>query len=262
MRPRLAVLAVSSLVALGACSGDARQSASSPTPSVSLPENLRGSSAVSFRSSDGIALEGRVFGTGSIGVVLAHGVEDVAQGQWFSFAYILEQHGYRAMTFNLRGFCPRDLYGCSAGSNDPPNTWHDVKAAVDYLRGQGAVKVFLIGSSLGARSILWAATQPGVDVAGVIPISAGLKAASRYSPEYDLTPEMLHRIDAPKLFMAGESEPEAADGARMLYAASNQPKRLALLPSAHHGTELVTAAEPDVMAEATKLILDFIAANS
>lgn len=261
-RNRLAVAAVFTIVALGACSGSPRQSATSPSPSASVPGELRGSMPVRFESSDGIALEGRVFGTGSVGVVLAHGVEDEAQGSWFAFARVLEQHGYRALTFNFRGFCPRSLYGCSAGRNDPPNTWRDVKAATDYLRGQGVTKVFFIGSSLGARSILWAAAQDGVDVSGVVPISASQKAASAYSPGYDLTPAVLKRIAEPKLFIAGESEPDLADDARSMFASSNQPRRLALLPSGQHGSVLVTVAEPKVVARGTKLILDFITANS
>jgi hypothetical protein len=45
---------------------------SEPTPSSALPRELQGSVVVHFRSADGVDLEGRMFGTGTVGVVLAH----------------------------------------------------------------------------------------------------------------------------------------------------------------------------------------------
>jgi pimeloyl-ACP methyl ester carboxylesterase len=236
--------------------------APSVAPSVSLPAELEGSEAAAFETTDGVHLEGRLFGSGTVGVILAHGTFEEAQGSWYPFAHRLATRGYRVLTFDFRGFCPGGFYGCSGGALIPPETWHDVAAATEFLFGRGVTTIFLMGSSLGAHTILWAAAQPGVDVAGVIPVSAPELAASPYSPAYDLTPAVLARIDVPKLFLAGRDEPVFADEARSLYADSQEPKRLVLLPSGLHGSELLSGAEPSVTRVATRLVLQFIAANS
>lgn len=55
---------------------------------------------------DGVRIEGRLFGKGDVGVVLAHGNVEGGQASWFSFPRILSDDGYRVLTVNLRGFCP------------------------------------------------------------------------------------------------------------------------------------------------------------
>lgn len=148
----------------------------STASSSSVPHELQGSAVVHFRSADGVDLEGRMFGTGAIGVVLAHIADpQEAQAEWFSFAPVLVHHGYRVLTFDFRGFCPGDLAGCS-GTGDRAKIWLDVVAACDFLRSKGVGEVFAVGAGLGGHAALFAASRPGVDLAGVVELGAPQRA--------------------------------------------------------------------------------------
>lgn len=225
---------------------------------------LAGSTAVRFQASDGVKLEGRVFGTGTTGIVLAHGNDEGGQGTWFDFAPVLAKSGYRVLTFDFGGFCPGGSYGCSGGPRNLTDTWLDVAAATQYLQAQGVTKVFLIGASLGAHSVLWGASRPGFDVAGVVAISGPQNALGGPELHYDLTPDVLQQIQERKLFMAGTQDVEegyspAAD-AKAMYAASNEPKQLALLDTTAHGAAMLAAGTP-TGDEAIGQVLAFIAAH-
>jgi pimeloyl-ACP methyl ester carboxylesterase len=213
--------------------------AGSPGPTTSLPPELHDSEAVAFRSLDGVSLDGRVFGSGEAAVVLVHGSVDDAQASWYPFARQLADAGYLAMTIDLRGFCPGGLDGCSDGKLVPPDTWQDVAGAVEYLRGTGVAKVFVVGASLGARSCLWAASRPSVVLDGVVGVSTPEHAATAYQPEYDFTATVVGSIDVPILFMAGDQDQNYAAEAREMYGWSNEPKELVILGSAVHGAGLL-----------------------
>ena len=242
-----------------ASSPSAAPSRATPRPPT-LPPELAGSDEVSFTADDGVHLEGRLFGSGSIGVILAHGNDDAAQATWFFFAAELARSGYLVLTFDFRGSCPGDLGGCSAGSDDPPNSWHDLVGAITLLKEKGARAIFLVGASKGSRSVLWAAAH-GVTVAGLVLVSSvGLKAAPPYSPAYDFTPTMIAHISEPKLFVAGLHDATAPDSAattRAMYLLARKPKELALIDSTHHGPALLQGDGPDVR-EATRVVLAFL----
>ena len=98
---------------------------------------LEDSTEVTFEASDGVQLAGRIFGpdTATVGVVLAH-MQPADQSSWFDFADRLAGQGYRALTFNFRGYCPGDDAGCSQGEKDVGAIWQDVQGAVDFVRSQ------------------------------------------------------------------------------------------------------------------------------
>lgn len=227
-------------------------SSSSAEPSATLPDQLLGTEAVAFTTDDGVAIEGRLFGTGDVGVVLAHGTFESAQASWFSFARALSDEGYQVLTINLRGFCPGGINGCSGGSRDPPETWRDVAAAAEYLRAQGTMRVFLMGASLGARSCLWAASRPGVTVAGVIAVSTPEKAVAEFSPEYDFTTEVIGAIEEPKLFLSGDQDEDYAAQAVTMFGWATEPKHLEIMSSTAHGPDLLRVPG------ATAAVFDFL----
>ena len=71
---------------------------------------------VAFAASDGIGLTGRVFGEGSIGVVLAHmGRPGDMQADFYPLARALAERGYLALTYNRRGVCGPVWTGVLAG---------------------------------------------------------------------------------------------------------------------------------------------------
>lgn len=208
-------------------------------PTVTLPPELEGSEAVAFLSTDGVNLDGRVFGSGTAAVVLAHGSVDDAQGSWYPFARKLADVGYLAMTIDLRGFCPGGLNGCSEGQTVPPDTWQDVMGAVAFLRNNGAANVFVIGASPGARSCVWAASRPDVTLDGVVGVSTPERAAAAYQPEYDFTADVIGSIHAPILFVAGDRDENYAAEAMAMYEWANEPKELAIVRSGVHGAGLL-----------------------
>jgi pimeloyl-ACP methyl ester carboxylesterase len=236
------VFAVTALIALVACdqSDEIRRQA------------LEDSSAVTFPSPDGIELAGRIFGpdTATAGVVLAH-MLPADQSSWFDFADRLAGAGYRVLTFDFRGYCPGGAAGCSEGEKDVAASWQDVQGAVDYLRSQGVRQVGLVGASMGGTASLVVAGEQGDGIDAVITLSApdaidGLAAS----------PETLQRVTAAKLFLAGQSDGTAADVAQRFYDEGLPPKRVEILTTGDHGTDLLTGNQAEI---ARNLILSWLA---
>ena len=122
------------------------------------------SEPVRLRGDGGVRLEGRLFGSGDVGVALAHmGGGD--QSQWFGLAGLLADNGYRVLTYNRRGSCPGGELGCSGGHD--VGGWRDLAFVVERLRDAGAQRVVVGGASLGAMESLYALSR-GLDAEGLI----------------------------------------------------------------------------------------------
>jgi pimeloyl-ACP methyl ester carboxylesterase len=227
-RTRFPILAVSLILVVLTSSACVRSDAERRA------HDLKASRAVSFRSPDGVRLSGRLFGDGTVGVVLSH-MLPADQTSWWDFASELADQGYTALTYDFRGCCPGGDAGCSEGSKEISAIWQDVLGAIDEIRSAGATRVALIGASMGGTASLVAASKPGVDVEAVITLSAppsieGLVAGT----------DTLGTVTAAKLFIAGSGDAQAADFAQQLLDSSPQPKRLDIVPSDDHGTDLLT----------------------
>jgi pimeloyl-ACP methyl ester carboxylesterase len=212
---------------------------------------LEGSTAVTFPASDGVQLSGRIFGpdAATAGVVLAH-MLPADQSSWFDFADRLGGSGYRVLTFDFRGYCPGGAAGCSDGDKDVGAIWQDVQGAVDYLRAQGVRTVGLVGASMGGTASLVVAGELGDEVDAVITLSApdeidGLAAS----------PETLQRVSAAKLFLAGQTDGSAAAVAQRFYEEGLAPKRVEILTTGDHGTDLLTGNQAEI---ARTLILGWL----
>ncbi|HSL67328.1 MAG TPA: alpha/beta hydrolase [Actinomycetota bacterium] len=197
--------------------------------------DIAASTAVSFRSSDGVKLAGRIFGDGRVGVVLAH-MFPADQTSWWAFARALAPKGFTVLTFDFRGYCPGGVAGCSEGQRDVAAMWQDVLGAVDFMVARGLVRVMLVGASMGGTASLLAAARPGVPVVAIVALSApqsfeGLTA--------DRT--VLGNVIAAKLFVAGNGDPTgAATAAEAMYEESPPPKQVEIVTSSDHGTDLLT----------------------
>jgi pimeloyl-ACP methyl ester carboxylesterase len=229
-----------------ACSTASDPDTSSPPP---------GSTAVSFESSDGVELEGRLFPSvdggaeGSPGVVLSH-MLPADQRSWFPFAERLASEGYTALAFDLRGYCPGGSGGCSEGTKDVGAIWQDVAGAATFLRAQEVSGISLVGASMGGTASLVAAAgadPPAGQVQTVITLSAPVSIDG-----LSATPELLLSIQAAKLFIASLGDGVAADAAQLLYEQASSPKRVEVLPVDAHGTDLLTANRGE---EVQRLIL-------
>lgn len=221
-RAPLSAALVVSVLTLVACGP------SSPPPSP-------GSRAVRFTSTGGNELAGRLFEAdgATAGVVLAH-MRPGDQSSWFGYAETLADDGYRVLTFNFRGYCPGGGAGCSGGRTDLPLLWRDVLAAVRFLRSTGVGRVGVIGASMGGTAALVASAQPASRIGAVATLSAptsieGLAVSS----------ETLVAVPSAKLYVAGAGDAAAAADAQSLYALSVPPKRVEIVPSEDHGTDLL-----------------------
>ena len=225
----LPLLAVTLSVLLSSCS------AGSSASSISA----FGSTPVSFPTSDGVRLSGRLFGPADavVGVVLAH-MLPADQTSWFPEAAHLAAAGYRVLTFDLRGYCPGGDGGCSEGQKDVNAAPTDLTAALDFLRSDGPTRVAVIGASVGGTAALMVASGRQ-DVPAVITLSAP-EVLDRLAAG----PDVLTNITGAKLFIAGLGDPAgAAASAQYFYDQSPQPKRLEIVTADDHGTDLLSGSQ-------------------
>lgn len=156
LRSRLtaAVLAVlytaSSGLGLAACGGEDR--AKPPA----------GSSEVKIPTPDGETLVGTLVGDGDVGVVIAHGA-NADRTHWYGAGGEIAAAGFKVLMIDLRG----------TGSSTGERRTHqdvDINAAADWLEAQGVTQTALIGSSMGATSVLVAGSQRKVSaIVGLSP---------------------------------------------------------------------------------------------
>jgi pimeloyl-ACP methyl ester carboxylesterase len=196
--------------------------------------------AVQFKSTDGVALKGHLFGSGTTGVILAH-MYPTDQRSWFPFAKKLAGEGYCAMTFDFRG------YGESSGDKVISQIDRDLDGAYLFLK-QKTQRIFLIGASMGGTAGLCVASrQP---VAGVVCISGpvsfrGISAV-----------DAVGKVKAPCLFIAAEHDPgQAADSAQYLHQQAQANKDLLIVPGSEHGTYLFQGPNKE---KVEKKILKFL----
>ena len=202
---------------------------------------LERSTPVTFESTDGVQLAGRVFGSddATAGVVLAH-MQPADQSSWYAFAERLGDAGYRALTFDFRGYCPGGDAGCSEGTTNVGAIWQDVQGAVAYLRDQGVQRVGLVGASMGGTASLVVAGLPGSDITAVATLSAPAAIEGLV-----ITPETLQQMTAAKLFLAGNGDVAPAADAQRFFTDTLQPKRVEIFPSNDHGTDLLTGNQSE-----------------
>jgi dienelactone hydrolase len=200
---------------------------------------LTGSTEVSFTTSDGVRLAGRLFGPrdAASGVVLAH-MLPADQSSWYPEATHLAGQGYRVLTFDLRGYCPGGDAGCSQGTKDLNAAPTDLTAALSFLRENGPTRVALIGASVGGIAALIVASQQ-TNVLAVVALSA-----PQVIDSLSAGAEILANITGAKLFIAGLGDPaSAAQAAENLDAQSPDPKRIEIVPTDDHGTDLLTGGQ-------------------
>jgi pimeloyl-ACP methyl ester carboxylesterase len=254
-----------------------------PTEARPSPTSVRGPAGaepIRFQSDGDVELVGRLWGEGTVGVVLAHGFsQGSGQDDWLPYAGELADEGYLVLTFNFRGFCDdRDnvdaQLDCSGIEIELDNNWLDVIAAVEFLESEGVAQVFLVGASMGGLAVLRAAADPRVEAAGVVSLSTPQFPSKYYggeSRENDVTPARLADLDEPLLFVAGTGDvqtsaplkPEIdqvvfADDAQRMFDAAREPKDVLLVDSRFHSSELVTLAEDEVVEETRGAISEFL----
>jgi pimeloyl-ACP methyl ester carboxylesterase len=195
---------------------------------------------------DPVALNGRVFGDGPVGVILAH-MRPADQTAWFPFATDLAATGeFTVLTFDFRG------YGDSTGDKQFDRIDTDLAAAVRFMRETLDIdEMFLVGASMGGTaSLVVGAREP---VAGVVSISSPAEF-----PPFDAT-ETVPDITAPKLFITAEDDVPQARSQEALWEVAEEPKEQYVFSGSAHGTDLFSSEHADAV---SSLVLDFLVSNS
>jgi pimeloyl-ACP methyl ester carboxylesterase len=190
---------------------------------------------VTIPAAGGVELAGRLFESegATAGIVLAP-MQGADRSSWSHYAETLADEGYRTLTFDFQGTCPDDDAGCPEQQADPASAWRDVQAAVRFLRSTGIPRVAVIGASMGGTAALVAAAQPTARIGAVATLSAPISIGG-----LTVTPEVLVAATAAKLFVAGNADVPAATDAQRMYDQSVPPKRVEIVPSEDHGTDLL-----------------------
>jgi pimeloyl-ACP methyl ester carboxylesterase len=131
-----------------------------------------GSNDITIATSDGETLIATRAGAGPIGVVVVHG-SNASRENWFDAGGQLAATGdFTVVMINLRGY--KGSTGTARSHQDI-----DIFAAMDWLANEpGIASVSLIGSSMGATSVLDAAGQRAGQVRSVVALSPPRQSAS------------------------------------------------------------------------------------
>lgn len=197
---------------------------------------------VTFKTEDGVVINGNIFGSGNKWVILSH-MFPTEQTSWFDFAEYLAENGYIVLTYDFRG------YGKSSGSKDISQIYKDLEAAVNFTGQYDIKKIFLIGASMGGTASIIVASKEKVD--GLISISApiefkGLSAVGE-----------IEKVQCPKLVIASKGDVSAAQSADILFEEFSEPKSIKILDGSAHGT-FIFDKDPENGEILKQLILDFL----
>lgn len=209
-----------------------------------VPTPQEGSRPISFATEDGVQLQGRIFGKGQTGVVLAH-MFPADQTSWWEFAQALAAKGYTALTFDFRG------YGDSGGPKEIRLIDLDVEAALEYLGKRGASGVYLIGASMGGTASLKVAARR--KVAGVVSLSAPVDFQG-----IDLKGA---RVDVPVLVMASEGDGSAMNSLNRMFEddiVGELARKVVYEGGSDHGTDILKGENANA---ARAQILTFLEAH-
>jgi alpha/beta superfamily hydrolase len=243
LRGRLLVsLAIVTAVIVAGCD------LANPGPSSSPTARPQGSripeGPVRFTTPDGVELEGRIFGSGTKAIVLAH-MEGSDMTAFFPLAQVLADFGYRALAFNFRG------HGGSGGEGFRVGI--DTRAAVDLMVFDGATQVGFVGASMGGTGAIAAAAK-NPDVVGGVALSPPFK--------FEGVDAKIEAIDvsAPVLFIIADGDVDENGGRYRDHAIEigrSHPETMQVLTmtGSSHGTDLFL----DHGASVTENILNFMA---
>jgi pimeloyl-ACP methyl ester carboxylesterase len=219
---RLPALLLALALVAGACSGD-DDPASTTLPSVETE-------VVEFRTTDGVLLEGTIYGEGADGIVLAH-MRSADRSTWEPFAEVAAGNGFRVLTFDFRG------YGDSEGERDTLLDV-DLTAAIEHLERNGVENVVVMGASMGGTAAINVASE--LDLAGIVSLSA--PAAFQGLSALDVA----SNVEEPAMFIAAADDQPYADDATAMAAAAADTRRLNIVDGRAHGT-ILFADYPDDM---------------
>lgn len=199
---------------------------------------------VTFNTADKVTLSGTMYGDGKTVIILAPAYPGGQEG-WAAFGAAAAAKGYRALTFDFRG------YGSSKGSQSPADMPADIQAAADYLKGLGAEKIILAGAGLGGSATILAAGKAS-DLSGVALVSATRGVEGLQVGDGDLT-----ALKIPTLWLAARNDLTQSTEEMAALVGSDKKNIWIYEGSSLHGTYIFDGADgPDMQ----RRLLEFVAA--
>src|ERR1700760_358579 len=199
---------------------------------------------VSFPTSDGGIVYGDVYGTGTRGVLLAHGGQ-FNKESWKKQADVLTQAGFFVLAIDFRGYGQSSGPGQSDVMSAP--LYYDVLAAVRYLRKSGARTVSIVGASLGG----WAAANASIkSEPGEIDRLVFLGSAPTGNAE---------KLKVRSLFIVARDDTSGSEprlpGIRAQYEKAPEPKQLIIVDGSAHAQHLFQTDQGErVMQEILRIL--------
>jgi len=189
---------------------------------------------VSFATADSGTVHANRYGSGTRGVVLAHGAV-FDKESWAGLADSLARHGLVVLAIDFRG------YGKSVAGTKERGLDEDVLGAVRYLHAHGATSVSVVGASMGGGASGRAATEarPG-EIDHLILLS----------PVSIPDPGRIHATSV--LYIASRDE-RMAPGIREQYERAPEPKRLVLLDGSAHAQNIFATEQGEHL---TRILLE------
>ena len=239
------------LTILAGCGGSSHSTAAKgPTLQTECGDLPKGLDAkpLWLNTPDGVRLYAATAGKGPKAVVLLHESGSNLCG-WIPTMQWLQGNGIRTVAIDMRG----------AGRSGPgkPSTYfaygHDIQAAVDEARAEGAKDIILMGASMGgAAELMYAPTIK--DIAGVVSLSGELRLPDQKLDGIDAIP----KLRAPLLAIGTREDGyfDAADSKKLYAAAGSTDKQAVEFPGALHGWDMLDAAP--YRARVKKLLLAWL----
>ena len=201
---------------------------------------------VTFKTEDGIDLNGNIFGQGNRWVILSH-MYPTDQTSWFDFAGDLAEMGYVALTFDFRGYVKS-----SGKKDDIANIYKDVAAAISFVKSYDPAQVFLVGASMGGTASIIAASMDD-SVSGVVTLAAPDKMGN----DLDAL-SVVSKLGMPKLFISAIGDEYHAQAAKLLFEKAVEPKAMDIMEnSKEHGT-FIFEKEPENAERLKAIIINFL----
>ena len=224
-------------------SGAPQPAPQATAPATEPPLSGSGPWKVTFAAEDGTELSGTLYGNGKTAIVLAPTYPGGPAG-WDSFARSAVEKGYRALTFDFRG------YGSSKASQIAADFPTDVRAAVKYVKDQGAEKIILVGAGLGGTAAILVASKDSA-LSGVALVSASRGVEGLQVADADLA-----ALKIPSLWLAARND-LTQNVEDMAGLAGSSKKDLWIYEgSSLHGTFIFDGADgPDL----ARRLLEFVA---
>jgi len=188
-------------------------------------------SDVSFPTSDDGEIYAHLYGSGDHAVVLAHGAV-FDKESWSPLVTPLVDAGYQILAIDFRG------YGQSRPGSQREARYLDILAAISYLRAQGAVRVSVVGASLGGG-----ATARAAVAAGPGEIDRLVLLAPAAIPH----PEKMHASRF--VYITAEGDPSLAR-TRQQYNRAPEPKHLELLTGNAHAQHVFKTEQAETLTAA------------